>query len=267
MGVLVVSRTLWRPSRNLQKTIEIAIWPATTLVAAGTLHGNVAVSALNRTERPEDVSFDEGDRADARREVEAAEQAQSQTRERTSDDSPPSAQVRKAARELPAQMVRENVEAIVSLETLAESSLNRHQRTIERITAVAGRPGALYATLLLVVGWIVLNVVLEKGALDPPPFEYLQMVVGCTALFTTLMVLITQNRQAKIADQRAHLDLQVNLSTEQKVTKLVEMLDRVQRATTDRSSKLDLNVEALKVSVDPHAVVEALGGIVEEPHE
>ncbi len=237
------------------------------MLAAGTLHGKVAVSALNRTEAPADASFDEADRADARREVEAAEQAQSHARERTSDRSPPSGEVRKAVAALPSQKVRENVEAIVSLETLAESALNRHQRTIERITAVAGRPGALYATLLLVCGWIVLNVVLEKAAPDAPPFEYLQLAVGCTALFTTLMILITQNRQAKIADQRAHLDLQVNLSTEQKVTKLVEMLDRVQRATTDRSSKLDPNVEALKVSVDPHAVVEALGGIVEEPHE
>jgi uncharacterized membrane protein len=231
------------------------------------LHGNVAVSALNRSEPPEDASFAEDDRADARREVEAAEKARSRSRARTSDGSPPSGDVRRAAAELPARMVRENVEAIVSLENLAESSLNRHQRTIERITAVAGRPGALYATLLLVCGWIVLNVVLEKSAPDPPPFQYLQLGVGGTALFTTLMILITQNRQAKIADQRAHLDLQVNLSTEQKVTKLVEMLDRVQRATTDRSSRLDPSVEALKVSVDPHAVVEALGGIVEEPHE
>jgi uncharacterized membrane protein len=185
-------------------------------------------------------------------------------------DEPPSESVRegqKLLKELPARKVRENVEAIVSLEQLAESSINRHQRVIEHITAQAGRPGTLYAAILLVVGWITLNVVLEKKAFDPPPFDYLQLIVGSTALFVTLMILITQNRQAKIADQRAHLDLQVNLSTEQKVTKLVEMLDRVQRATTDRSSKLDPNVEALKVSVDPHAVVEALGGIVEDPHE
>ena len=118
---------------------------------------------------------------------------------------------------------------------------------------------------MLVTAWIVVNIALEKRAFDAPPFEYLQLIVGFTALFATLMILITQNRQGKIADQRAHLDLQVNLSTEQKVTKLIEMLDQVQQATTDRSSKIDPNLEALKVSVDPHAVVEALGGIVEEP--
>jgi uncharacterized membrane protein len=212
------------------------------------------------------TSAEEEELAGTRREVEGA--AQSSTRERVTESAgPASARVRELVAELPSKMVRENVEAIVALENLAESSLNRHQRTIERITAVAGRPGALYAALLFVAGWIVLNVVAEKQAFDPPPFNYLQLVVGCTALFVTLMILITQNRQGKIADQRAHLDLQVNLSTEQKVTKLVEMLDRVQRATTDRSSKLDPDVEALKVSVDPHAVVEALGGIVEDPHE
>ena len=218
--------------------------------------------------------MDEETLAEALQVVEAAEEAgtaRSATRERVSGGSePPSLRgerLSEVVAELPAKMVRENVEAIVSLEQLAESSLNRHQRFIERITAVAGRPGALYAALLLVGGWIVVNVVAEKRAFDPPPFDYLQLVVGCTALFVTLMILITQNRQGKIAEQRSHLDLQVNLSTEQKVTKLVEMLDRVQRATTDRSSKLDPSVEALKVSVDPHAVVEALGGIVEDPHE
>jgi uncharacterized membrane protein len=197
------------------------------------------------------------------------DKSSSEALERNADE-PPSESVREGERllrELPVQKVRQNVETIVSLEALAESSLNRHQRVIEQITAQAGRPGTLYAAILLVVAWITVNFVLEKKAFDPAPFDILQLIVGSTALFVTLMILITQNRQAKIADQRAHLDLQVNLSTEQKVTKLIEMLDKVEQATTERTSELDPNLEALKVSVDPHAVVEALGGIVEDPHE
>ena len=183
-------------------------------------------------------------------------------------DEPPSESVRegqKLLKELPGRLVRENVETIVSLEQLAESSLNRHQRVIERITAQAGRPGALYTAILLVTAWIVVNIALEKRAFDAPPFEYLQLIVGFTALFATFMILITQNRQGKIADQRAHLDLQVNLSTEQKVTKLIEMLDQVQQATTDRSSKIDPEPRSAQGERGPARGGRGAGGIVEEP--
>jgi Protein of unknown function (DUF1003) len=39
---------------------------------------------------------------------------------------------------------------------------------------------------------------------------------GITALLTTALVLVKQNRQARVEEHRAHLDLQVNLLAEQK---------------------------------------------------
>jgi uncharacterized membrane protein len=41
--------------------------------------------------------------------------------------------------------------------------------------------------------------------------------------------LIAQNQQATLEQQRAHLDLQVNLLTEQKVTKLIHLLEELRR--------------------------------------
>lgn len=37
-------------------------------------------------------------------------------------------------------------------------------------------------------------------------------------------VLMKQNRMSKIADRRAHLDLQINLLTERETTKIIAML-------------------------------------------
>lgn len=37
-------------------------------------------------------------------------------------------------------------------------------------------------------------------------------------------VLMKQNRMSKIADRRAHLDLQINLMTERETTKIIGML-------------------------------------------
>jgi hypothetical protein len=53
-----------------------------------------------------------------------------------------------------------------------------------------------------------------------PPFPWLQGMVSSNALLLTVAVLIRQNRMAQLAEHRSHLDLQINLLTEQKVTKI-----------------------------------------------
>jgi len=57
---------------------------------------------------------------------------------------------------------------------------------------------------------------------DPPPFFWLQGIVGLGALLTATVVLAKQNRFAKLAEQRELLDLKVTLLTEQKAAKLID---------------------------------------------
>ena len=71
--------------------------------------------------------------------------------------------------------------------------------------------------------WVAVNLWGMKHGwrhVDSPPFFWLQGIVSCNALLLTVAVLIRQNRMAQVAEHRAHLDLQINLLTEQKVTKL-----------------------------------------------
>ena len=49
--------------------------------------------------------------------------------------------------------------------------------------------------------------------------------MSSNALLLTIAVLIRQNRMAQIAEHRSHLDLQINLLTEQKVTKILELVE------------------------------------------
>ncbi len=55
------------------------------------------------------------------------------------------------------------------------------------------------------------------------------MLLTVAALATSTIVLITQQRQARLESQRAHLDLQVNLLTEQKVTKIIDLIEELRR--------------------------------------
>ncbi len=160
-------------------------------------------------------------------------------------------------------MVNQNVETIASLRAQSEAELSKHQRGIERITAALGRPRSIYLVLSVVALWVGFNTLAAKvglRALDPPPFEVLQALVGVAALLMTIMVLTTQNRQSKHTEQRAHLDLQVNLLAEQKVAKLIALLEELRRDLPAVPDRVDPEAQVMTEPLDPAAVITALEG-------
>jgi uncharacterized membrane protein len=78
----------------------------------------------------------------------------------------------------------------------------------------------------LFTGWILANVGLVPGVapFDPYPFSFLTLVVSLEAIFLAIFVLMSQNRAARLADRRAHLDLQVDLLAERELTVMLHML-------------------------------------------
>ena len=104
------------------------------------------------------------------------------------------------------------------------------------------------------------EIVLRLGArpLDEPPFAWLQGAVALAGLVTSSVVLYAQGRQAKLETQRAHLDLQVNLLTEQKVTKLIVLLEELRRDLPMVHDRVDAEVGILQQRTDAAQVLSAL---------
>ncbi len=50
------------------------------------------------------------------------------------------------------------------------------------------------------------------------------MIVSLESIFLSLFILMSQNRSGLQADQRNHLDLQINLLSEEENTKMLQML-------------------------------------------
>jgi uncharacterized membrane protein len=75
-------------------------------------------------------------------------------------------------------------------------------------------------------GWLVINTghLFRFKPFDPYPFSFLTLVVSLEAIFLTVFVLMSQNRMARQADKRAHLDLQVDLLAEQELTVILYLL-------------------------------------------
>ncbi len=154
-----------------------------------------------------------------------------------------------------------DIEFIVEMRMVAERKVSRHQRAIEKVTNSIGRPLALYLILLLVFLWVALSEFhryLGLPSLDPPPFSWLQDTVSVSALLVTTAVLITQNRQAKMTEQRRHLDLQITLLTERKVSKVIEMLEDLRKDIPSIGERYDAEAKAMEEPVDPHTALTSL---------
>lgn len=157
--------------------------------------------------------------------------------------------------------VVENVKTMSALHERAEGNKTRHQRVAELITAVAARPLTLYIIVVFTILWAMGNTLAARSGMippDPPPFAWLQTATSVSALLLTIVILATQRRQAGLAEQRAHLDLQVNLLAEQKVAKVIALLEELRRDLPAVRNRRDSQAMAMAEPADPHAVAEAL---------
>ncbi len=171
--------------------------------------------------------------------------------------------------ELPSH-ISQHIDTVASLQERGESGIGLHQRTIETVTANLGRPLFLNLILALVAVWVVINVFprrLGLAAFDPPPFAYLEWVLTLGGLLLAILILITQNRQARLAERRAQLDLQVNLLAEQKIAKLIGLVEELRRDLPSVRDRVDLEATAMSEATDAGAVLDALEEKLDEASE
>ncbi len=162
--------------------------------------------------------------------------------------------------------ISQNIEAVLEFYNREEQKISNSQRILERISNFIGQPIFLGIILIFVALWVFANVVLLQlglAAFDPPPFIWLQGIVGLGALLTATIVLTKQNRLAKLAERRAHLDLKVTLLIEQKAAKLIDLLEELRRDLPNVKNRHDSEAAALQQSMNPDLVLAAL----DEPTE
>ena len=160
-----------------------------------------------------------------------------------------------------------DIETMVEMQIHAERKVSQHQRVIESVVNTIGRPFSLYTIAILVFLWIVggvLHTLFGFPSFDAPPFPWLQDIASVGALLVTIMVLITQNRQSKFAQQRSQLDLQVALLTERKVSKLIGLVEELRRDSPAVHNRLDTEAEAMREPVDPHSALKSYNQSLQE---
>jgi uncharacterized membrane protein len=155
----------------------------------------------------------------------------------------------------------EHAETIAALRARAEHQMSSSQRYVEAFTANIGRPSTIAILLALIAVWVAWNWYehATKGhVLDAPPFFWLQGVVALYAALISTFVLATQNREKRHAEQRAYLELQINLLAEQKTAKIIELLEELRRDMPTVRDRIDTQANAMQVPVDTAAVMNVL---------
>jgi len=157
-----------------------------------------------------------------------------------------------------APAIERNISAMVAARQEVERARGIVARVANAITGFAGRPAFLALHVIWFGGWILWNVSLSSGnAFDPFPFGTLTTIVSLEAIFLSAFVLMSQNRDARIADQRADLDVQINLLAEHEITRLLRLTDAIaHRLGVDTTEIADL--QDLKQDVQPDAVLQKL---------
>src|SRR5262245_2874329 len=116
--------------------------------------------------------------------------------------------------------VDEDINTILVWERAALHERSPAELVSDRITRIAGGGSMLVLHLVWFAAWIIANSGLIPGVpvFDPFPFPLLTMVVSLEAIFLSLLVLASENRQTHHSVKRANLDLQVDLLAERELT-------------------------------------------------
>jgi uncharacterized membrane protein len=122
-----------------------------------------------------------------------------------------------------------NIAAVAKLEEEALDRRTRTERDSDAIVKFIRSVKFLVFHAILVAVWstVNLNLIPFVKAFDPFPFGILALFVSSESVFLTIFVLISQNRMARQAERRSHLDLQVGMLAEQELTMVLQMLQKL----------------------------------------
>lgn len=126
-----------------------------------------------------------------------------------------------------------------------EEKLTVIQRVSDWLAWFSGSMPFLLLSTAWFVAWIVINTWhVGLPQFDPYPFGLLTMIVSLEAIFLSIFVLISQNRQAEKDRVRSNIDYEVNVKAEMEVAYLHEKTDRLHEKMLEEFSKMRKAMES-----------------------
>ena len=153
-----------------------------------------------------------------------------------------------------------NIAAIAKLEEEALDRRTPTEHVSDAIVKFIGSVKFLVVHVILVAVWSIvnLNLIPFVKVFDPFPFGILALFVSSESVFLTIFVLISQNRMARQAERRSHLDLQVGMLAEQELTMMLQMLQNLCQHTGVDVKSATQQVQGFSETTDVHKLASEL---------
>lgn len=110
---------------------------------------------------------------------------------------------------------------------LASDDRTFWERLADRVAAVGGSWGFIFGFGVVLFGWMLINNAMAKGAFDPYPYIFLNLMLSMLAAIQAPVIMMSQNRAAQKDRQAAEHDYIVNLRSELELMRLHDKLDAV----------------------------------------
>jgi len=151
-----------------------------------------------------------------------------------------------------------NITALCRRRSREAAAATWQDRVAEAITRFTGSLPFVYLHVAVFGFWIVANLGWIPGMPKwDESFVVLAMIASVEAIFLSTFVLITQNRMAAAADQRADLDLQISLLAEHEITKLATLLTAIAERL-DVHTEADHELQEIQQDVAPDTVLDKI---------
>ena len=103
------------------------------------------------------------------------------------------------------------------------------EKVADVLTSFFGTLAFLILNVCVFIAWIVWNLEVHPAlpVFDPYPFGMLTMMVSLEAIVLSVVVLISQNRNNKVADAREETDFEIDVASEKQIAAIMQSLDLI----------------------------------------
>ncbi len=148
-------------------------------------------------------------------------------------------------------------EEILNVRSKTLSKRNRLLKTIDKTGTALSKPVFFVVLFATHSGWILLNLPLYPWwePWDPYPFTFLATLASVEAPFISLLVLMHQQRNSRIDELRAEIQLQVSLHVERQSSMSVRLLRELQRELRLKTNQDTELLDRMEVFLDPEELM------------
>ena len=162
--------------------------------------------------------------------------------------------------------VEDAIQAMAAMHEAHHAEASALDRVVDKIAATVAKSSFPIYVAAAIALWIGANSAARgfgARAADAWPFSFLSLLVSGTALFISILILASQKRADRLANLQEQMTLEMVLLTNQKASKLIDLMEEFRRDSPDVRNRVDPKAAEMADTPDHETVLNAIHEINE----